>query len=116
MAMVKNIRFAFAVTILLAPGAVAQTSSRTFHLTTPSVALRAMGTLLRLAVEQVTVDEQNQTVSVSGSESDLALAAWFVEQFDTANAKPATLQYTVQGSPQDAGAGRFTNRSGGLQF
>jgi hypothetical protein len=102
---VKNIIPAFGVTILLASGAAAQTSSRTFHLTTATspTAVREIGTILRvLSAEQTSVNEESQTISVSGSPSDLALAAWLVEQLDSTGAKPAMLQYTVQGNPQSA--------------
>ncbi len=105
MTIVQNIIVASAVTILLASGAEAQTSSRTFHLTTLTspVAVRGIGTIVRVfAAKQTSVNEASQTISVSGSSSDLALAAWLVEQFDSTRAKPAILQYTVQGSPQSA--------------
>ena len=105
MTTVKNIIPAFGVTILLASGAAAQTSSRTFHLTTVTspTTVREIGTIVRvLATQQTSVNEESQTISVSGSASDLALAAWLVEQFDSTAAKPAMLQYTVPGSPQSA--------------
>jgi len=107
MTTIKDIIPAFGVAILLASGAAAQTTSRTFHLTTltspTAVRVREIGTIVRaLAAKQTSVNEESQTISVSGSSSDLALAAWLVEQFDSTGAKSGMVQYTVQGSPQSA--------------
>ncbi len=74
MRMVRSIVVGCAVSVRLASSGLAQTGRRAFRVAgngdaavpgnqAAGAALRAMGSLLRLAVEQVEVDEQNRSVS-----------------------------------------------------
>jgi hypothetical protein len=100
MALLKNI-----IVALIASCAWGQTTSRTFHLTTVSTlaGMNELATIIRtLDANAIFADETSQTLTVSGTDAELALAAWLVEQLDSEHPQFASPQYTVAGSAQDA--------------
>lgn len=48
------------------------------------------------------MDAASQTITVRGTDDQLASAAWLVEQLDRERPQSGTPQYAVAGSPQDA--------------
>lgn len=80
--------------------AFAQETSRSFHLDwVPQVpALREIGVMLRLVsgTQNITVDEAASDVTVHGSETDIATAAWVLEQLKTQGSTP--VEYPVPGT------------------
>lgn len=90
------------MTAAFASVAIAQTSTRTFHLTTvPSdAALHEIAVILHvMAVPIVTSDEAKQQITATGTDEEMALAAWLVSQLDTRDLPAAPPQYNIAGSP-----------------
>jgi hypothetical protein len=100
MAPLKSIIVAF----LLAYSAWGQTTTRTFHLTTLTTlpGSNEIATVLRtLGVRNIVADISSHTITVSGTDAELGLAAWLVEHFDSEQPQTATAQYAFPGSPDD---------------
>jgi type II secretory pathway component GspD/PulD (secretin) len=105
MALLKNIIVTAAALSLLASAALAQITSRTFHLTTvsPPAGMNELATVIRtLDANAIFADETSKTLTVSGTDAELALAAWLIGQLDSEHPQSASPQYTVAGSAQDA--------------
>jgi hypothetical protein len=101
MAPLKSIIVAF----LVAYGAWGQTTTRTFHLTTVSTtpALNEITTIVRtLGVRNIFADVTSHSITVSGTDAELAMAAWLVEHLDMEQPQAATAQYSFSGSPDDS--------------
>lgn len=105
MVLLKNIIVTVAGVLLLASGALGQNTSRTFHLTTVSTlaGMNELATIIRtLDANAIFADKTSQTLTVRGTDAELALAAWLIEQLDSEHPQSASPQYTVAGSAQDA--------------
>ena len=89
-----------ALALLAAAGLYGQTSTRTFHLTTAQngPALSEIATILKNVgnIQQISGDDVKFEITVSGSETDLATAAWLIDHLDTNVRQPA--QYSVPDS------------------
>lgn len=90
-------------TVLLS-SALAQTTTRTFHLTTApnQQAVNELGMLIRtIDVKSVTWNEA-PTITVTGTPDEIALATWLIQQLDTTNRPTGIPSYTVaNGNPAD---------------
>jgi len=87
-----------AAVLALSTVALAQSTSRTFHLNLdPSTSgLNEIVTLIRtLDVNTVSADPSQMTVTVSGSNDELALAAWLIEQLESTDPRPAVAPFTI---------------------
>ena len=82
---------------------LAQTTTKTFHLTTASdqTAINELGTIIR-TIDVRTVTANGSTITVTGTPDEIALATWLVQQLDTTSRPTAVPTYTVAtGSPAD---------------
>lgn len=90
----------FTLALLAAPVLFGQNASRTFHLTTVlyPAGLNEIATILRTVggIRQIAGDPAKFNITVTGSEQDLALAAWLVEQLDSTHPEPA--EFAIPGS------------------
>jgi hypothetical protein len=87
----------------LASGVMGQTTSRTFHLTTVTsqAGLNEIATIIRTLGGGVPTSDAAD-ITVSGTDDELAFAAWLVQHLDLQNPPLAPAQYTVTGSEPDS--------------